>query len=162
MTKLTKESIKVRMTVSDSGCWLWNGTKKTCRRNTHKYGWVTFQGKQMSAHRASWILFNGEIERGFVVCHKCDVPECINPEHLFIGTQKDNVKDMIAKGRKWIGIAIRKIDGKPNRAKLTESDVVEIHALRNLGMSQSKIAQKIGVSQGCISQLLRGVTNYAK
>lgn len=151
-----------RVKINENGCWLWTGALKKCAKDTHRYGWVGFKGKQIAAHRLSWMLFKGDLLSGMVVCHKCDVPSCVNPEHLFLGTQAENVKDMIAKGRKWIGTTIRKSDGMPANAKLSKQDVNEINVLRKEGETQLAIARKFGVSQGCISQLLRGVTSYAK
>lgn len=160
--KLTTQTIKDRVQVSDSGCWLWNGARKVCRRGTHRYGWVTFNGKQMAAHRAAWILFHGQIAPGMVICHRCDDPACVNPNHLFLGTQAENVADMIGKGRKWIGNAVRKSDGLPVRAKLSDNDVALVRSLRALGARQRDIADYFNVSQGCISQLLTGKSAYAK
>ena len=83
------ESIKP----NQHGCKIWNGTKRK------GYGKLTINGKLQSAHRASFSLFNGPIPKTFVVCHKCDCPACINPEHLFIGTHSENMLDMSQKGR---------------------------------------------------------------
>jgi hypothetical protein len=87
-----------------SGCWEWQGTMK-------KNGYGIFQdrtregsGKQLQAHRFSFEIFHGEIPPGLLVCHHCDNPKCVNPEHLFLGTHKDNTQDMIRKGRQnWVG-----------------------------------------------------------
>jgi predicted DNA-binding protein (UPF0251 family) len=130
-------------------------------KNQDGYGWVTFRGKNMVASRRAWILANGEIPAGMSVLHKCDNRACVNPEHLFLGTQQDNVDDMIAKGRKWVGVSVRKADGLPSRAILSADEIDQIKSMRISGMSQQAIANIIGVSQGCISQLLRGVTKYA-
>jgi hypothetical protein len=73
-----------------SGCWLWIGV-------IHKYGYGKYCGK--SAHRLSWLYFRGEIPEGMSICHHCDVRNCVNPDHLFVGTQGDNVRDAWAKGR---------------------------------------------------------------
>jgi hypothetical protein len=157
-----QEQFKQKITVSDTGCWIWNGCLKSCRRGTHRYGWVTYNKKQMAAHRAAWIIFNGELPKGAVVCHKCDVPSCTNPDHLFVGTQLDNVRDMVAKGRKWKGLILRKIDGKPSRAKLSEADIAKIKELRLQGWTQDALAKEFKVCQKSISNLLLGRTNYAK
>jgi predicted XRE-type DNA-binding protein len=157
-----QKRIKDKTFIAANGCWIWCGAVKKCKRGTHNYGWVTFMNKQMSAHRMSWIVFRSALVQGSVICHTCDNPRCVNPDHLFIGTQKDNVADMIAKGRKWIGVAKRKSDGLPVRSKLSVQQIQLIKSLRESGLSQQKIADQIGVSQGCVSQLLRGVTQYAK
>jgi len=78
-----------------SGCWLW-----TACRGHRGYGLFALDGhRTIHAHRASWVLNVGEIPDGMLVCHKCDVPACVNPEHLFVGTSLDNNRDMLAKGR---------------------------------------------------------------
>lgn len=76
-------------------CWPWPGVPES-----NGYARTTFQGvRKWSVHRLSWHLFRGAIPDGSIVCHKCDTPNCTNPRHLFIGTQKDNIADMIRKGR---------------------------------------------------------------
>ena len=83
--------------VTESGCWLW--TSKVCRNG---YGRLKINGKYFGAHRVSYEAFVGEIPDGLVVMHKCDVRSCVNPNHLMIGTYKDNLEDARKKGR-WDG-----------------------------------------------------------
>lgn len=87
--------IKVKIP-DDDGCWMWVG-----RKNTQGYGWIAKEkdGKNMLAHRASYQLFIGKIPKGKLVCHNCDVPSCVNPKHLWIGTNRDNTNDRDNKGR---------------------------------------------------------------
>lgn len=79
----------------NSGCWLWIGGE-------HKFGYGVMgdeNHKSTAAHRISYRLFNGEITDGLCVLHRCDVPQCVNPAHLFLGTKKDNTRDAMKKGR---------------------------------------------------------------
>jgi hypothetical protein len=87
--KLLKQAV-----VGLDNCWLWTG-----HRTVYGYGMVHYQGKQQYVHRLSYELFNGEFPKNMNICHKCDVKLCLNPDHLFIGTQKDNIHDMIRKER---------------------------------------------------------------
>jgi hypothetical protein len=81
--------------VDTSGdCWTWTGG-----RNSFGYGLTKHDGHGIGAHRLAWILTNGSIPANLVVCHHCDNPPCVRPEHLFLGTQQDNIRDASRKGR---------------------------------------------------------------
>lgn len=109
--------------VTESGCWLWiSHVGKT------GYGAFGMNSIVMLAHRASWILFRGPIPDGLYVCHKCDVPICINPNHLFVGTAKENMRDASNKGRIRLPIESWSSSEKHQPAKLTNDQVREIRA----------------------------------
>ncbi len=99
--KTTKERFFEKVDKSGD-CWLWTGG--TRGNDDLQYGTTWVDGKHESAHRYSWVLHNGEIPsggdcRGMCVCHTCDTPLCVNPDHLFLGTHTDNMRDKIDKGR---------------------------------------------------------------
>lgn len=131
-------------------------------RKSNGYGWVTYKGKQIGAHRKAWIEANGEIPEGMYVLHKCDNPPCINIDHLFLGTPADNINDMVQKKRNRTGTALRQTDGLPVRSKLTKNDVCTIKELRSAGMKQRDIAAQFNVTQSCISLVLSGKVEYVK
>ena len=124
---------KARLT--ESGCWQWIG--KTQRR---RYGLFWHREKYTGAHRVSYEVFVGPIPAGLVVRHSCDNPGCINPNHLSLGTQKDNARDRTERGRG------HKLKGELiGTSKLTESQVREIRA--SVNMSLQDIAQKYGIDK---------------
>ena len=122
-------------------CWEW-----TASIGSRGYGRFTMKkdGKtEQHAHRVSYILCHGSIPIGLYVLHNCDNKKCINPSHLFTGTQQINVDDMIRKGRNCRGSRVR-------CSKLKECDVV---AIRKDGRKQTEIAASYGVTQGTIWQI---------
>lgn len=137
------------MPVTESGCWLWVGSL------TDKgYGRIRTGSKYSLAHRVSWSLANGDIPAGHgyhgtCVLHRCDTPACVNPDHLFLGTQSENARDCSAKGR-W-GKARTAGDAHP-MAKLTQEEASEILTDER---TQRAIAKEYGVSQATISNIKR-------
>jgi hypothetical protein len=110
--------------------------------------------KMHQAHRASWIISNGEIPDGMNVLHKCDNRPRIRPDHLFLGTHLDNVRDMDAKARRVNRVSAGTIN--PN-AKLSEQDVLAIRELHAAGgIFMPEIAKRFGVKAPCIFKILSG------
>lgn len=163
MVKLTRERagavaprfwLKVDKQGGD-GCWLWTGAK-----HRKGYGRISVGGKsdgQISTHRLSWILRFGPIKGRLLVCHRCDNPPCVNPDHLFLGTVSDNAKDAQGKGRLDAQLAKARAACPPNPgAKLTEEQVGEMRALRGQGWTLRSIGEMFGVSDGHVSNVVRG------
>lgn len=102
-------------------CWLWKGPVHKRR----KYGEFWYNNKYEKAHRVSWEIFNQQkIPKGFVICHRCDNPQCVNPFHLFLGTQKDNIYDMHSKNRsEKLRKATHASDETHQVSKLTNDEV---------------------------------------
>lgn len=123
-------------------CWEW--TKTT----SHGYGQVKFESTRYLAHRVAWEITNGPIPEGLHVLHRCDNPLCCNPNHLWLGTQKDNVNDCIAKNRRYTGEHAGTNVGETNgTAKLTARDVFKIRASEDGGRA---LANRYGVSPAMI------------
>lgn len=133
---------------TSGGCWLWTGS-----RYENGYGKVRIEKRDRHAHRAAWELEYGEIDPGLFVCHKCDVRLCVRPDHLFLGTHKDNMADMKAKKRAASSDRIGELNW---RAKLTIEQVQVIRQLRQSGLGSTVIAKQFGVSHGTVSDILRG------
>lgn len=98
----------------NTGCALWLG-----HVNERGYGQTHVQGKVMKAHRAAWIAVNGPLAEGLCVLHRCDQPSCVRPDHLFVGTQAENVHDCIAKGRRMSDRTTHCPNGHPYGAEKT-------------------------------------------
>lgn len=135
-------------------CWVWQGPKQPrgygnfdlhlCERDSAR--------KTHSAHRIAWMIANKqEIPPGKMICHKCDNPQCVNPNHLYLGTGFDNNMDTVNRGR-----AIRKTGESCSWAKLTEQDVSDI---RKSTESQATLARYYGVSPSHVSRLKSGDRN---
>lgn len=109
-----------------------------------------------SAHRIAWMLFRGPIPEGMYVLHTCDNRKCVNPEHLYLGTQKENMQDMIKKGRHSHG-CLRGTESP--RAKLTQEQVDQIRKLyaTDTTLSFRKLGKMFGVSKHCISRIVKNL-----
>lgn len=133
------------------GCWEWIPSRRPdgygqISLGSRKQGWPA-RGI-IRAHRASWIIANGPIAEGLHVCHRCDNRACVNPAHLFLGTQSDNMKDCMTKERHAFGSA-------NGRAKFSEAQVVEIRSRLARGATQRGLAREYGVQSSLIGQIHR-------
>lgn len=161
----------------NSGCWLWTGATLP-----DGYGHFYYEGRVQMAHRASFLMHGGALVGDQQVCHRCDVRACVNPDHLFAGTQKDNVQDCIRKGRRntpsgfiqsaeWVRRRVETTRSRrlsdPTRgrtgtrchsAKLTDAQVNEIRECRASGLSLSRIARRFSVSKSTASNVASGRT----
>ena len=141
-------------------CWLWKGnmTDKGYGNYLISYDPATKRCQRMLVHRFSWTHFNREIPKGMLICHKCDVRNCVNPDHLFLGTHKDNAIDRNSKGRHFI------IIGEANgRSKLTQEKADQIRKLhlpngmcgKHSPHSTSSISKKFNVSYSTIYRVVK-------
>ncbi len=159
MSRSVKEGIPRRFwsrIEKTSSCWLWTGMK-----DTHGYGTMSsYHGKSaFKAHRISWELHFGPIPSGLGVCHKCDNPPCVNPEHLFLGTQRDNMRDAAAKGRinpkSFLNLQsnakAREGKGPLQKLGLIDRALREVHS----GVTYTQAARKVGISHQLLAYHIR-------
>lgn len=134
------DGVRVEDQLGD-GCWHWQG-----RKSLKGYGAFWYKRKHYTAHRASYALLVGAIPEGLMVCHRCDVRDCVNPSHLFLGTNQDNMEDMKAKGRQ-------------GQAKLDKDRVATIRSLYYTGSySYADLADLFAVTRSNIGCIVRGVS----
>ena len=133
------QRLKKYVVPSKTGCWEWSGALND------GYGVTKINGKKVSVHRATYELFVGPIPDGLHCLHKCDNPCCCNPDHLFLGTNRDNVNDMLAKGRQ--------------HSKLTRDEVIAIKQIyKRGGTTKKKLAEMFGVTYYTVIDILDGTT----
>lgn len=137
----------------NTGCWLWTGKIKEWGDTR---GYFRTGGKDRFAHRVSYEIFCGEIPKGMNVCHKCDVTICVNPDHLFLGTQGDNMRDCSHKGRSSKHIV--KWGDENVSSKLTDEQVAEIKSLR---FGPTYYAKKFGIHPVHAGAIQRGTKRRA-
>lgn len=123
----------------DSGCWYWTAFKLPAG-----YGQIVINKKKFLAHRASWQFHRGEIPNGLQVCHTCDNPSCINPDHLFLETDLGNKKDSVRKNR-------------TKKSKLLSADDVKrVRIAVKNGHTQRDIAESFNIPQAYVSRIVTG------
>ena len=142
---ITKDRIESKVEpVTESGCWIWKGAT-----TSRGYGQLIDNNKKHYAHRASYKAFVGDIPDGMVVCHSCDNVYCVNPAHLFLGTQKDNLQDMANKGRSTKG------ERNPN-SKLWVAQVKGIKLFIRAGCSDKELSLIFNVCRQTINNIRNG------
>jgi hypothetical protein len=135
--------------VKGESCWEWSGY-----RSLHGYGYIKVGLKNIYTHRFSYEIHKGEIPKGVLVCHSCDNRACVNPDHLWLGTDKDNAVDRKNKGRNGKIIGIR--GEKQWCSKLKEKDIGLIFEMYNNNLyTQKEISVIFGVSPSAISLVIR-------
>lgn len=137
----------------ETNCWLWVGSI-----GLDGYGTFYYSSRYKKAHAVSYILNIGPIPRYKHICHACDNRACVRPDHLWLGTPKENTQDMIAKGRARGGAKVPlKGMEKESQAKLTDDDVRQIRRIYDKKtFNQYALAQQFGVSQSLINGILKG------
>lgn len=136
----------------NSGCWLWTGAM-------FEEGYGHFSSKMCGcswvegAHRVSWQIHHGAIPEGLFVCHHCDTPICVNPDHLFLGTSGENTRDAVRKNR-----MNRPFGEESNSVKITSADVMEILRLHESGFNSVQIAAKFPINDQSVRNIIRGKT----
>jgi hypothetical protein len=137
----TPEDFMSKIEKTDT-CWIWMGSK-----DKNGYGQFMVNYKNVRAHRYAYSQLKGTIPDGLILRHSCDTPACVNPEHLMVGTHKENARDRVNRGRNR-----DQRGGKNNKAKLTEDKVL---AIRDDDRIQLEIARDYGVSQQTVSDIKR-------
>ncbi len=136
--------------VTETGCWIWFGADKGEKAGGHGV-FAMNSNLKIGAHRASWIFYRGEIPDGMSVLHKCDVPACVNPSHLFLGTQQDNIADMVKKGRQR-GV----VGEKHHNTRLASRDVGFMRKLHENGVSRRWLCQIFGLKKSMVWNITSG------
>lgn len=133
------------------GCWEWTGSSMIRGYGSFRVGGRA--GASFMAHRVAWVVYRGPIPEGLLVCHHCDNPACVNPDHLFLGTQRENTHDMMNKGRQRFGGK-----GVVGDRRLTAEDVLAIRLASEAGELRNEAALRFGISVGTVSDITSGKT----
>lgn len=129
-----------KVMVAENGCWEWIGAND----RSFGYGILTVNKNRIRTHRLSWKFFHGEIKNGLCICHHCDNPLCVNPDHLFSGTQLDNIKDMELKNRRVsvLGMIQRRKTHCPKGHPYSGKNLV-LRFIKNMQVRRCRICLKI-------------------
>ena len=144
--KTLRERFEAKLVPGENGCLEWTGY-----RQPNGYGRIGAAGKMLYTHRVAWELANGKIPDGLHVLHRCDNPHCSNPEHLFLGTQADNMVDKVQKGRQG-----RSGNGGRTNRVVDETMVIFMKELQMQDLNQIQIGECLGVDHTTVSRYLSG------
>lgn len=134
----------------NTGCWLWYGA-----RLPRGYGQMYFRGHRLYAHRLMFALFRRS-PGALLVLHRCDTPECVNPDHLFLGTQADNMQDAKRKGRMRMWLTPERTRGELNvKAKITDAQRAELLVEKRRGSRTVDLARRYGITTTRVCQIVR-------
>lgn len=143
-----KNKLLGNITKNEENCWVWNKSK-----DKKGYGKTNYKNKIMLCHRLSWLLFNKSLNNNMYVCHKCDNPSCINPDHLFLGTNRDNILDAYHKNRLKLKF------GENNKSsKLNYKKIIEIRDLYKKGYTLVSLSNIYHVSSQTIGSIVKRKT----
>jgi hypothetical protein len=144
-TQPARDRLLRHVTVIERGCWIWTG-------GADVYGSMWYNGRHMGAHRASYLIHHGPIPDGMHVCHRCDTPLCVNPDHLFIGSRRDNMHDASVKGRTAQG-------HRAGAAKLTWEAVGDIRrANPRTEVEMAAVCARYGINRRTLYRIVRRET----
>lgn len=156
MMNLAKRFHEKYEPVPESGCWIWTGALAVSGYGSINIG----NHRSETAHRVSYMLHKGEIPKGMHICHSCDVRQCVNPSHLFAGSNLDNILDSMSKGRRKgvkrirpFGLKYRVLtsdDGRKKFRKMSVSDSEAAKLMNQRGESFRSIGRKFGVSYNTV------------
>ena len=147
-----EQRVREKIRFDPNGCWIWTAATDACG-----YGYLLYYGRPARAHRVTYTLFRGTIPVGFNVCHTCDTPACVNPDHLFLGTQRDNMRDAAQK-RRWPDRS-----GENNvKCRISDHDVREARtAFAQGGVSKAALARRFSISASQMAAILNGQSRQA-
>lgn len=138
------------MPIPETGCWVWLGSKGNS--GNKQYGHFNYNGKSVRAHRAAWLIYNGEIPEGMQVLHSCDIGICVNPDHLRLGTHAENMQEMVERGRHRNGSSERKGYDHWNSV-YTAQEHAEMVRMRSEGKLVRDIAKHFDCSPSYVSKI---------
>ena len=168
MKTLAERFIEKTIPVPFSGCWIWMGAL-----SSKGYGSIRISKKTYIASRVSFVIYKGTIPNGLCILHSCDIPSCVNPDHLRLGTHFENIQDMISKKRDvWSNFSkknnlkilfskMRKgknLGSNNSNAKFSEENILKIRSLRKEGINQTQIAKMFCTTQNRISEIVNRKT----